>query len=90
MNGQRVFVKGDNENGFSDLTTSESKYTNFVMTGKIKASGSVMSLIDDGEGTLDTIPIAGCFAGLFNECSSLLTPPELPATTLAGGCYGCN
>ena len=28
-----------------------------------------------------------CYRGMFQECSSLLYPPELPATHLAQGCY---
>jgi hypothetical protein len=29
----------------------------------------------------------GCYAGMFNGCTSLTTAPELPATTLSNGCY---
>ena len=31
----------------------------------------------------------GCYAFMFNGCSSLTTAPELPATTLANYCYVC-
>ena len=56
------------------------------MTGRIAASGSVMSLIDNvGESVV--IPNECCFNGLFEECTSLTKAPKLPATTLASRCY---
>lgn len=58
----------------------------FWMSGKINASGSVMSLIDE-KCEMDLIPIAGSFAYLFCDCTNLLTPPKLPATTLERRCY---
>ena len=30
----------------------------------------------------------GCYQGMFHGCTSLTTPPALPATTLAPSCYG--
>jgi len=30
-----------------------------------------------------------CYAFMFSNCSSLITEPELPATTLVEGCYSC-
>ena len=89
--GDRVFFKGNNPNGFS---SSEEKYTQFVMSGKFDASGSVMSLVD-GEGSSTEIPNNYCFCNLFSGCSELLTPPELPATELKDYCYynmfqGCS
>ena len=84
--GGKVYFKGDNSNGFS----SSSKYSSFVMTGKFAASGSVQSLLygDNYEDNL-TIPSESeyCFLYLFKDCTSLTTAPELPATTLAPGCY---
>jgi hypothetical protein len=58
----------------------------FSMTGKINASGSVMSLIDE-KCEMDMIPTDGCFSGLFSGCTNLLTAPKLPATILERNCY---
>lgn len=60
----------------------------FEMTGKIAASGNIMSLLDK---TMDltTIPSEECFNGLFDGCNSLITAPLLPATILSPDCY-CN
>ena len=56
----------------------------FNMTGRIAASGNVDTLLDqNGNATLND----HCYYRLFGDCSSLTTAPELPATTLAYGCY---
>jgi hypothetical protein len=31
---------------------------------------------------------AGCYSGMFQDCTSLTTSPSLPATALIGSCYG--
>ena len=81
--GDKVYFRGDNPTGFSQ------GYNNgvyFEMTGKIAASGNVMSLIDPTCKS-KVIPSTACFAWLFYYCASLTTPPTLPATTLTEGCY---
>jgi hypothetical protein len=45
-----------------------------------------MSLLNGDEETYE-ISQVGCFANLFNGCTSLTQAPELPATTLASNCY---
>ena len=83
--GDTVRMKGNNSNGFSKGFSSCNK---FKMTGKISASGNIMSLLhdDDFEGKL-IIPCDHCFYEMFYECTSLTTTPELPATTLTNSCY---
>lgn len=60
----------------------------FALTGKISASGNVMSLLD-GEKNINkmTNDNIGAFAFLFDSCTALTQAPELPAETLATGCY---
>ena len=81
--GDKALLRGNNPQGFSVIT---SKYTKFVMTGRIAASGSVMSLIDN-VGKSVVIPNECCFDGLFEGCTSLTKAPKLPATKLTDGCY---
>ena len=83
--GDTIRMKGNNSSGFS---TSNSNYNQFKMTGKISASGNIMSLLydDNFEGKL-TIPCNYCFYYMFYDCTSLTTVPDLPATTLANYCY---
>ncbi len=83
--GDQAMLRGLNPNGFSRMETSV-KISRFKMTGKIAASGSVMSLVD-GVGNSTVIPVKGCFKNLFSMCSCLTQAPELPATTLTDYCY---
>ena len=88
--GDNALLKGYNPDGFSMSFAHNGEYfydyTEFRMSGKIAASGSVMSLVD-GEGTSVIIPSNGCFYRLFSGCTSLTEAPELPATTLRNQCY---
>ena len=81
--GDTVRMKGNNSNFGSYRNSAK-----FKMTGKIGASGNIMSLLyeDDFEGKL-TIPSNECYAYMFEGCSSLTTAPELPATRLSERCY---
>ena len=81
--GDKALLRGDNPEGFSK---DYDHYSAFKMTGKVAASGSVMSLVD-GLGVTTAIPNEGCFSYLFFDCSALTQAPELPATTLAERCY---
>ena len=80
--GNKVYFRGDN------ITVSESNsiYYKFVMSGKIAASGNIMSLLDK---TCQSTTISNvyCYYRMFNSCTSLTTAPVLPATTLADKCY---
>ncbi|MBR4840597.1 MAG: leucine-rich repeat protein, partial [Paludibacteraceae bacterium] len=88
----KIYVRGDNPDGFShdnssnDANGTGATNTRFKMSGRIAASGSVMSLID-GEGTSTKIPCDYCFSDLFRNCDALTKAPELPATELAPNCY---
>ena len=81
--GDKALLRGDNPQGFSK---GSYRYSTFRMTGKVAASGSVMSLVD-GAGLSTEIPVDYCFYGLFNDCTSLTQAPELPATRLESSCY---
>ena len=81
--GDKVYFKGNNPEGFSHGQVERS---GFKMSGLIKASGSVMSLVD-GVGKSKVIPNDYCFSALFNRCEALTQAPELPATTLTKACY---
>lgn len=58
----------------------------FKMTGKIEASGNIMSLLDNSM-SITSIPSKNCFSHLFEHCQSLIKAPLLPATTLTDFCY---
>lgn len=97
--GDRVYLRGYNPNGFSDLPRNP-KWSNFSMTGKIKAGGNIMSLLDKTM-VLTSVPDSG-FTVLFgdltmqNPNTALLTPPAMDNITTihkygcAGMCVNCT
>ena len=78
---EKVYFKGNYKG------TGTDDYASFVMTGKISASGNLMTLTN---GDSPTTTLAGknyCFYKLFDGCTSLTAAPELPAKTLSNYCY---
>lgn len=76
----------DTNSRFSErLSASDVRFNEFVMTGKIAASGSIMYLLKK-DGIQNNVPDS-CFFNLFKNCTSLTTAPDLPATELASNCY---
>ena len=80
--GDKVYFRGNNRT----VSESSSIYYKFVMSGKIAASGNIMSLLDKTCQST-TIPNDYCYYNMFYNCKSLTTAPALPATTLANDCY---
>ena len=90
--GDKVYFKANWQNQVMAVEGRYGQYyyNNFVMSGKIAASGNVNSLLEENEETARTMNLADrnfCYAYLFSGCTSLTTAPELPATTLADKCY---
>lgn len=94
--GETLYLKGNNENGFTtaNSSTNEGRICTFFdikhdgsTTGKFECHGNIMSLLygDDFENKFN-IPNINCFYNLF-VLTPITTAPELPATTLTGGCY---
>ena len=84
--GQKICLRGDNET----ISTAWNRHYYFSMNGRISASGNIQSIVGFSE---DVAPF--CYYNLFVDCASLVTAPELPATTLADSCYdgmfsGCS
>lgn len=69
-------------NKANTLSTSLNDYVQFVMTGEIQALGNIQSMLNWSLGVPNY-----AFCHLFQNCTSLSIPPELPATTLAPYCY---
>lgn len=68
------------------FSQSMSKYYNFEMSGKVAASGDVMSLVQTNCKTVE-IPSDYCFYQLFANCTGLVSAPELTADILKPYCY---
>ena len=74
---------------FKGYITYNQAYSNraiFKMTGKVDASGSIMSM-QNGNPQDKSLEYEYEFCGLFYGCKSLVTAPELIATTLTIHCY---
>ena len=96
--GRRVYFRNirtaDEVPGFSKDYVGGFNHYQFVMSGLISAKGNVMSLVDC-EVETTTIPSEYCFYGLFEDCTSLISAPELSAVVLKRNCYesmfkGCS
>lgn len=61
--GDKVWLRAG-ASGNERFSFNSSSYNRFVLTGKVAASGSVMSLLN-GSIQLSTIPTANCFERLF-------------------------
>ena len=82
--GDKVYIRNT-----STTTTEFNGGTNnyeFVMTGKLAASGDITTLINKN-GTKNLNGFSYVFSNLFSDCTSLTSAPELPATTLSEYCY---
>lgn len=86
--GQSVYLKAD-EDASNRTSTSSNAFNSIASTGKVGCRGDVRSIINIDPSQYD-FWLSKLFKG-----SSITTPPELPATTLAGSCYtnmfnGCS
>ena len=71
------------------LASSPENYHRFDFIGDFEASGNVNSLLEEDPNIARTMSLENrqfCYFYLFSG-ASLTTAPELPATTLAYGCY---
>lgn len=66
------------------FSKDDENYYHFEISGPISARGNIMSLLNRDFST--PLTFYGFFA-LFEGCTSLLSAPELPATTMEKGCY---
>lgn len=79
----KVYIKGTYTGSYVSNTTI--RYITFIMTGKINSGGSVCSII--AADNYKTTTSSGFLYSLFNNCTSLLSAPELPAINLQERCY---
>lgn len=84
---QRIYMCGLGNSGICYIDSEDYKW---VLTGSdIYCNGNIENLLDYtlvANGRHPTMR-DGCYSHLFNGCTSLVTAPELPATTLVDNCY---
>ena len=87
--GNNLYLRGT---GNTRITGSASNLK-FVFTGtntlKISCKGNIENLLDYETVSAGEHPTMAdrCYKYMFQNCTSLTTAPELPATTLTQGCY---
>ena len=82
---QPIYLRGIGNTVITGSTDEQRKWT---FTGKY-CTGNIETLLDYQTVANDQHPIMGdhCYARMFSTCNTLVTAPELPATTLSVGCY---
>ena len=81
---QPVYLRGINNAQIAGDNCIGWTFTGKYCTGNIETLLDYQAVINGQHPTMND---NGCFANMFYGCSSLITPPSLPATTLAEGCY---
>lgn len=77
-----LFRSGEHKN--RKFSKDTENYYHFEISGPISAQGNIMSLLNRDFST----PLTKyAFFTLFEGCTSLLSAPELPTTTMEYGCY---
>lgn len=84
--GDKVYFRAGTA-GNTRTALNLSVYYYFSLSGKVAASGSIMSLLDGTNRHNTTLTTKNTFVRLFKECSNLTSAPDLPATGLAASCY---
>lgn len=69
---QTIYFKGDNE-----IFNTASNYSIFKGTGRLKVSGSIMALVDNGSGNVTEIPANYGFAKTFYNNTALVDASDL-------------
>ena len=82
--GQTVHIRNTSETS-TRFSTSTSNYYNFAFTDIVYAYGDTRSLLCSIPS--NAVISVGVFIRLFQNCTSLVTAPELPAMTLNENCY---
>ena len=85
-----IYFRGS-ATGAKSLFSSLNINNAWIFTGatNLEAIGNINMLIQDVlGGNIEDIPLAAnCYGNMFQNCTSLVTAPTLPATTLANYCY---
>jgi hypothetical protein len=83
----KLYLRGK---GNTRITGSSTQNSRWVLEGSnIECVGNIESLLDwEAVESGSHPPMAAyCYANLFRNCTALVSPPALPATTLASTCY---
>ena len=90
--GKKLYLRGTGNSQIVGTLNGRFVFTGTgVDTLRINCEGNIENLLDYNTVRVGNHPtmIIHCYAYMFQDCTSLITAPELPATTLTTGCYLC-
>ena len=79
--GKKLYLRGKGNTKFDS-----SNGIRWQLSARAGCSGNIQTLLD-WENPPTSISAGYCYEDMFRGCTSLTTPPELPATTLKEYCY---
>ena len=85
-----LYLRGTGNTIVSYLDEILYEYAPWLINGAdVRCNGNIETLLDYATVEAGQHPTMadGCYAGMFNRCTSLTQAPALPATTLAVNCY---
>ena len=86
----KLYLRGTGNTRMVSHVSGISSYERWILDGtNISCNGNIENLLDYEtvmNGQHPTMS-SNCFLGLFIDCTSLISAPDLPATTLNHGCY---
>ena len=78
-----LYIRGTD----NSIITGNASNSGWKLTGSnISCTGNIENLLDYTAGEHPEMANY-CYSGMFQDCTSLITAPELPATALADSCY---
>ena len=84
--GDILLLRGEGYSSSPGFSYNSKNYSSFNMSGKIESYGDVMSLTRLDLNYYQSVG-SNAFYKLFEDCTALITSPELPATNLSLFCY---
>ena len=84
-----LYLRGIGNTIFSYFDEKEGPIPWAINGTDVRCDGNIETLLDYATVEAGQHPVMAeaCFGSLFFGCTALITPPELPATTLANNCY---
>ena len=90
-NNNVLYLRGTGNTKIGSYDAVKEDFIPWTISGTdVRCNGNIETLLDYAtveSGQHPTMAEENCFNGLFMGCTALITPPALPATTLAFGCY---
>ena len=81
---KKLYLRGKSNTTFSYYSYT---FVKWVLSEKARCDGNIQTLLDYDKPSWPNINSEWCYASMFDGCTNLTSPPELPATYLQPYCY---